>query len=165
MGRRQAREAALQVLYQVDVGQVDPEEALNHLLKMASPNHGRVNQNERARGEDVETASLSPKDLLFARELVTGTLGHLKDFDQIIARLSRDWPLYRMAVVDRNIMRLALFEIYYREDVPNSVAVNEAVELAKTFGGQDSSRFINGILGRVVKDPDGFYPPSEREGE
>ncbi len=162
MGRRQAREAALQVLYQVDVGQVDPEEALNHLWEIASQNPGDFDESDQENEEDAEMAPLSPRDLLFARELVTGTLAHVKAFDQVIARLSRDWPLYRLAAVDRNIMRLALFEIFHREDIPNSVAVNEAVELAKTFGGQDSSRFINGILGRVVKDPASYYPP---EGE
>jgi N utilization substance protein B len=162
MGRRQAREAALQVLYQVDVARVDPEEALNHLREMASPNPGDSDESDQVNEEDAKIAYLSPRDMLFARELVAGTLAHLKAFDRVIARLSRDWPLYRMAAVDRNIMRMALYEIFHREDIPNSVAVNEAVELAKTFGGPDSSRFINGILGRVVKDPASYYPP---EGE
>ncbi|NHM27836.1 transcription antitermination factor NusB [Desulfofundulus sp. TPOSR] len=162
MGRRQAREAALQVLYQVDVARVDPEEALNHLREMASPNPGDSDESDQVNEEDAKIAYLSPRDMLFARELVAGTLAHLKAFDRVIARLSRDWPLYRMAAVDRNIMRMALYEIFHREDIPNSVAVNEAVELAKTFGGPDSSRFINGILGRVVKDPASYYPS---EGE
>ncbi|MDK2887571.1 MAG: transcription antitermination protein NusB [Thermoanaerobacter sp.] len=154
MGRRQAREAALQVLYQVDVARMDPEEALDYLQKMAFPVTDDTKENNKP-------ASLSSRDMLFARELVTGTLAHLKEFDLIISRLSQDWPLYRMAAVDRNIMRLALYEIFFREDIPGSVAVNEAVELAKTFGGTDSSRFVNGILGRVVKDPAAFYPVQE----
>ncbi|HHW42485.1 transcription antitermination factor NusB [Desulfofundulus thermobenzoicus] len=140
MGRRQAREAALQALYQVDVGKVDPGQALANLAEM--------------RG-------IAPEDLDFARELVTGTLAHVQALDLIISGLSRDWRLERMAVVDRNIMRLALFEIFHREDIPSSVSVNEAVELAKTFGGADSSRFINGILGRVVKEPDRYFPLKE----
>ncbi|SHJ29611.1 transcription antitermination factor NusB [Desulfofundulus thermosubterraneus] len=164
MGRRQAREAALQVLYQVDVARVDPEEALNHLREMASQNPGDFDESDRVNEKDVKIAYLSPKDMLFARELVAGTLTHLKAFDQVIARLSRDWPLYRMAAVDRNIMRMALYEIFHREDIPNSVAVNEAVELAKTFGGPDSSRFINGILGRVVKEPASYYLPEGESG-
>lgn len=139
MGRRQAREAALQVLYQVDVGGADPEKALVHV--------------EQATG-------IAPEDLCFARELVTGTLAHRVALDRVIACFSRDWELTRMAAVDRNIMRLALFEIFHREDIPHRVSVNEAVELAKVFGGEDSSRFVNGILGQVVK-VSGVYDLSE----
>lgn len=143
MGRRRAREVALQVLYQIDLTGVSFEEAFLHL---------------------PEVTYIDEKDLNFARELVCGTLAHRESLDRVIAQLSHDWPLYRMAAVDRNIMRMALYEIFHREDIPNSVAVNEAVELAKTFGGHDSSRFVNGILGQVVRDPGRFLTASEGEG-
>ena len=144
MGRRRAREVALQILYQVDLTGAPPEEACSFL---------------------PEVTFVEEKDLAFARELVFGTLAHREALDRVIAGLSHDWPLYRMAAVDRNIMRLALYEIFHREDIPNSVAVNEAVELAKTFGGHDSSRFVNGILGQVVKDPGRFLAAFEGEGK
>ncbi|OAT86529.1 transcription antitermination factor NusB [Desulfotomaculum copahuensis] len=137
MGRRQAREAALQTMFQIDIGRVGPEAALAHV-------HSE--------------AGLKAEDLQFARELVMGTIEHLSGLDAVITRLSRDWRLDRLAAVDRNLMRLALFEIFYRDDIPSGVSVNEAVELAKAFGGPESGRFINGILGRVVKDPAAYNP-------
>jgi transcription antitermination factor NusB len=82
-----------------------------------------------------------------------GTVENLAEIDRIIAAYSKDWQLDRLARVDRNIMRLAVYEILYREDIPAGVSVNEAVELAKIFGGEDSGRFVNGILGRVVTMP------------
>ncbi len=132
MGRRQSREAALQTVFQVDVGKADPEYALNYLAR---------------------DSGIKKEDIDFARQLVMGTLENLAEIDRIIATYSKDWQLDRLAKVDRNIMRLAVYEIIYREDIPASVSVNEAVELAKIFGGEDSGKFVNGILGRVVAMP------------
>lgn len=129
MGRRQARESAIQVLYQVDVGKMEVEEAFQYLQ---------------------DNFTLSDADAKFARELVNKTLEQITELDKHIAELSRDWNLERMAVVDRNILRLALLEILYIDNIPNNVTVNEAVELAKKYSGQHSSKFINGILGAVV---------------
>lgn len=129
MGRRQSREAAFQAIFQVDVGQANPEQAINYT---------------------VENSGTKPEDLGFTRELVAGALEHLEEIDRIIASYSKDWQLERLARVDRNIMRLAIYEILYRDDIPASVSVNEAVEMAKVFGGEDSGRFVNGILGRVI---------------
>lgn len=129
MGRRQSREAALQVLYQVDVGGADPDKAL---------------------ADTSELNEIDPDDLIFTRELVLGAMGHIEDIDRIIATLSKDWNIERLARVDHNIMRIAIFEIMHRDDIPFGVTVNEAVELAKTFGGEDSGRFINGILAHVA---------------
>ncbi|MCL6610986.1 MAG: transcription antitermination factor NusB [Peptococcaceae bacterium] len=130
MGRRQAREAALQALFQVDVGGADPEKAL---------------------ADTAEMTGIAPDDIAFMRELVLGSLSHLRDIDRIISSLSRDWNIDRLARVDHNIMRLAAFEILYRDDIPFGATVNEAVELAKTYGGDDSGRFVNGILAQVGK--------------
>lgn len=128
MGRRQAREAAIQALYQVDVGGADPEKAM---------------------ADTAEMTNIAPEDMAFMRELVLGAISHLRDIDKIIASLSRDWNIERLARVDHNIMRMAIYEILYRDDIPFGVTVNEAVELAKTFGGKDSGRFVNGILAQV----------------
>ncbi len=129
MGRRRAREAALQALYQVDVGGADPDRAMAHT---------------------AEFTSLGTDDLAFMRDLVLGSLAHLPEIDRIIASLSRDWNIERLARVDHNIMRMAAYEILYRDDIPFGVTVNEAVELAKTFGGMDSGKFVNGILAQVA---------------
>ncbi|MDD3653723.1 MAG: transcription antitermination factor NusB [Desulfotomaculaceae bacterium] len=135
MSRRQARERALQVLFQVDLGNAKPAEAFNNL----DENFGALNENED-----------------FARMLVEGTLAHREAIDQVIASISKDWDIKRMANVDRNIMRLALYEIYYCKDIPNSVSINEAVDMGKVFGGEESGKFINGILGRVLEDPERY---------
>lgn len=137
MSRRQARELALQVLFQVDVGGAAPEAATEYAAR---------------------EKTLSQEDLAFARRVIFGTLAHLKSIDQVVSRVSHDWEIDRMAAVDRNLIRLALFEIFYCEDIPVAVSVNEAVELAKVYGGDDSSRFINGILGKVARDPASYLP-------
>ncbi|KJS17434.1 MAG: nitrogen utilization protein B [Peptococcaceae bacterium BRH_c4b] len=132
MGRRQSREVALQALFQVDVGKADPEYAVNYLALDGG-----------ARKDDID----------FARELVMGTLANLQEIDRIIALFSKDWQMERMARVDRNIMRISVYELMHRDDIPPGVSVNEAVELAKLFGGEDSAKFVNGILGQVVTLP------------
>jgi N utilization substance protein B len=133
VSRRQARERALQVLFQVDLGGVDPRKAMQHM--------------------DENCGSLM-KEADFAERIVFGTLENLKLIDQVIASISKEWDLKRMASVDRNIMRMALYEILFCKDIPGSVSVNEAVELGKIFGGEDSGRFINGILGKVLENPE-----------
>jgi transcription antitermination protein NusB len=133
LARRQAREAALKTMFQIDVGKIEKDSALQHVL---------------------EDFPLVVEDGLFARELVTGASEHLGEIDAIIRRVAVDWNLERMAGVDRSILRLALFEIAFRQDVPNAVAVNEAVELAKLYSTDESGKFVNGILGKVVTQPE-----------
>lgn len=86
----------------------------------------------------------------FAKELIRGTVEHLSEIDQKIAAFSEGWTIVRMGNVDRNLMRLATFEIFFRNDIPERVSLNEAIELAKRFGGEDSAKFVNGILDRLV---------------
>ncbi len=131
MSRRLARELALKVLYQHDLVGGDPERALETLCE--------------------EEAAL-PESREFARDVVAGVLGHRREIDDRIAAYARDWRLERIAPVDRNILRLGIFEILYRPDIPTGVAINEAVELAKVYAEEESSRFINGILGQLAKD-------------
>ncbi|MFA5385830.1 MAG: transcription antitermination factor NusB [Eubacteriales bacterium] len=132
MKRRQARELALQILFQIDLGHAPPETAFQYTVQ----------------GKDMDQESID-----FIRRIVFGSIQNLKILDKAIASVSRDWDLGRMAAVDRNIMRMALFEIFYCEDIPDSVSLNEAIELAKIFGTDDSSRFINGVLGKIAEAP------------
>ncbi|MFZ5753863.1 MAG: transcription antitermination factor NusB, partial [Bacillota bacterium] len=87
----------------------------------------------------------------FALYLINGVVAHLAEIDKIIRQFAVEWELERMATVDRNIMRLALFEILYSDNVPEAVATNEAIELAKSYGSEESARFTNGILGNIIK--------------
>lgn len=134
MSRRKAREIAVQALFQLDFNSgVTSNEALTSVLDE------REDTNETTR--------------LYAQALVEGTQQNLAAIDDYISELSREWKIDRMAGVDRNIARMAIYEMKYSsERMEPGVAINEAVELAKTFGTEDSSRFINGILGSIVKN-------------
>jgi transcription antitermination protein NusB len=126
--RRKARHQALHMLYQREI----TEESVGRILADGSWN-----------AEDGEPTE-------YCRELVTGVESRQPRIDGIIEDISQNWALSRMPLVDRNILRLAVFEMLYREDVPDSVSINEAVEMAKVYGGEDSSKFVNGILGRLA---------------
>lgn len=88
----------------------------------------------------------------FAQPLIDGMVAHLPEIDERIARYCDNYEFRRIAPVDRNVLRLAIFEMLYRDDIPPVVSINEAIELAKMFGGPDSGRFVNGILDRVKGD-------------
>ena len=88
----------------------------------------------------------------FAQPLIEGMLAHLPEIDQRICRYCQNYDFHRISAVDRNVLRLAIFEMLYRDDIPPVVSINEAIELAKEFGGPDSGRFVNGILDRVKDD-------------
>jgi len=130
LGRRQSREAAMKALFEIELGQVNVDTAIKHIMSECD-----FNDNDRQ----------------FLKILVEGVLKHINKLDKIISRFSEKWEIERMSAVDRNIMRLALYEMLYRDDIPNAVSINEAVELAKKFGGEESWRFVNGILGKYVK--------------
>jgi len=130
-GRRSARELVLSALFQIDLAHVSPDEAVSI-----------VSNADRYADET----------LCFARELVLGSSRHLSKIDSVIERHARGWSLDRMANIDRNILRLALYEVLYRTDIPPSVTVDEAVELAKKFSTAESGRFVNGVLGNVVRN-------------
>jgi transcription antitermination protein NusB len=129
--RRKAREAAVQVLYQIDLTGEDPERALELYFE-------HLTATEDARE--------------FAGELVRGCVVHRDVIDAKIRDVSRHWRLERMARVDRNILRLSTFELLFLPDVPRKVTLNEAVELAKRFGDEDSPAFVNGVLDRIASD-------------
>ena len=93
------------------------------------------------------------EDLTFARKLAHGVLSHLGDIDNIIQKAAPEWPLAQIPIIDRNVLRIGLYELLYsdKSEVPPKVAINEAIELAKTFSGKISGKFINGVLGTVFK--------------
>ena len=126
--RRKARALALQALYEVDSVGHEVEGAVNHLLAKEG---------------------LSEENADFVRELVSGVIQNKEKVDHNIKSFAPAWPIEQIPVIDRNILRLAIFEILLDNKVPVKVAINEAVELAKTFGSDNSSRFVNGVLGSV----------------
>ncbi|MBI5682859.1 MAG: transcription antitermination factor NusB [Deltaproteobacteria bacterium] len=129
--RRHARELALQVLYQLDVkGNCDTYDTLTLQVKPSYP-------------ETIHD---------YIHKLVDGVRKYRDEIDVIIEAYSENWSLNRMAIIDRNILRLAIFEILYCRDIPYKVAIDEAVELGKKFGTEESSAFINGILDRIAKE-------------
>lgn len=88
----------------------------------------------------------------FVRELVDKVVANISDIDQIIVKYAPEWPIEQITNVDRNILRIGVYELKYSETIPSKVAINEAIELAKTFGGESSGRFVNGVLGAIYKD-------------
>ncbi|MBO1512426.1 transcription antitermination factor NusB [Metabacillus bambusae] len=125
MKRRTAREKALQALFQVNVSNIEPNEAIEHVL-------------------DEETADQ------FMNSLVFGTIEHEKELDELITPHLVNWTIDRLANIDKTILRMAAYELKY-EDVPANVTLDEAVELAKAFGDDHSSKFVNGVLSKIKK--------------
>ena len=96
------------------------------------------------------------EDTNFTRSLVKGVIDHLAELDKIIEKAAPEWPILKIPIIDRNVLRIGLYELLYsnKEEVPPKVAINEAIELAKTFGGPTSGKFINGVLGTIYKQLD-----------
>jgi N utilization substance protein B len=129
-GRRAARTVALQALYEIDTTGHEPEDVMQR----------RITEN-----------SLAPDAAEYARELVNGVLQNVPNIDELIQKAAPAWPFTQMAKIDRNIIRIALYEALFKpEKLPFKVVVNEAVELAKLFGSESSSRFVNGVVGSIV---------------
>ena len=103
---------------------------------------------------NIEEFGPGLEDETFVWQLVNGVVSHIEDIDKIIEKAAPEWPLSQITVVDRNVLRLGLFELLYedKKEVPPKVAINESIELAKTFGGENSGKFINGVLGTVFKE-------------
>ncbi len=129
--RRKAREAAIQYHFWRDLQHGEMPEKIDDFW---------------------EFCPATPRVREFAQPLIEGMVTHLDDVDERIKRYCENYDFHRIAPVDRNILRLAIYEMLYRDDIPPVVSINEAIELAKTFGGGDSGRFVNGILDRVKKD-------------
>lgn len=131
MKRRKAREHALQILFQLDIKQEKPSAAILKRFWAEFP----VDDEVRA----------------FAEEIVKGTYKHLAEINAIIRQCAKNWSLDRMAVVDRNVLRMAVYEVLHRMDIPTSVTINEAIEIARKYGTDESGAFVNGILDSVAR--------------
>lgn len=130
---------ALQVLYQVEVSQTPADEAIHLYYEILGA------------GDDLKfQVSVSARP--FAEHLIEGVSVRKSEIDELIASASEHWRLERMSIVDRNILRIALFEMLHCPDIPPKVSINEAVDLGKTFGSADSGAFINGILDHILAE-------------
>lgn len=152
--RREARERAVQFLFQHDI---NPAQNLQSELdqfwtsqRAAALEEGKKDM--ATWGEAVELPPPTVEDAetrLFAEPLIRGVLEHREQLDEEIKKHARNWDFNRIAVVDRNIMRLAIFEMLHRKDIPPVVSINEAVDIAKKFSTEDSGKFVNGILDKI----------------
>lgn len=129
--RRKGREAALQILYQIDMAGVSAEQAIRDYWLLLAPSR---------EGED------------FANLLVRGYCSEAESIDEVIRGVSQHWRFERMIRVDRNILRLSVYELKHVDDVPRRVTLNEAIELAKKYGTESSPGFVNGVLDRIAND-------------
>jgi len=127
--RTRARSIALQVLYEFDIANHSPEIVLN---------------------ERVADSALDENLILFSRQIIFGVIPIIQILDSVISKHAPEWPLDQVAVIDRNILRIALWEIAVYNHTPVKVAINEAVELSKMFGSESTPRFVNGVLGSLV---------------
>jgi N utilization substance protein B len=135
---RCARELAVRSLFARDVGQGRPVDVLDYL---------------------VAEEGVPPPEAARARGLVEGVSARLAQIDRLIAAYAQNWSLPRLAAVDRNVLRVAVYELLHVPEVPTGAAIAEAVEVAKTYGGEDSGRFVNGVLGQLARDRAAGGPP------
>lgn len=151
--RRQARERAMQFLFQFDLNPADDiERGLEEFWRThaieAEPTTRRGAKPTRKTGSEESIAN-EAQLRLFAEPLIRGTIEHMTEIDALIRKHAKNWELHRIATVDRNILRLAIYEMLYREDIPPVVSINEAIEIAKKYSTQDSGKFVNGILDKI----------------
>jgi N utilization substance protein B len=143
--RHLSRTLAMQTLYEWDFGG-QKKKNFDDLLK--------YNISEFAPGFD---------DKNFAQHLVEGVLEHLAEIDDFIKKYATEWPLEQITTIDRNILRMGIFELKFDPEIPSKVAINEAIEVAKTFGGESSGKFVNGVLGTLYKQLE--LPAEETEAQ
>lgn len=129
--RTKAREYALQILYAVDITKDDPSDCIERFWEGNDETSGEVKK--------------------FAANLVLGVSDKKSEIDRMITKYTKNWELSRIAVIDRNILRFAAFELLFLKDIPPKVSINEAIDIAKKFGGSDSGKFVNGILDKINK--------------
>ncbi len=154
--RREARERAIQFLFQHDVNcPTDLDRELDRFWESQRLVVIAEEKGDARWGEEPEPQPLTAEDIAvrsFAEPLIRGTLENRDQLDERIKKYAKNWDLRRMAVVDRNVLRLAIYEMFHRDDIPPIVSINEAVDIAKKFSTDDSGRFVNGILDKVKSD-------------
>lgn len=129
--RTKARECALKILYQMEMTKDSCDDSIRIFWE----------------GEPQPEEAVKE----FANQLIRGVNGNIKEIDKAISEYATNWQINRMAVVDRNILRIATFEMFYIDDIPPKVSINEAIDIAKKYGDTDSSKFVNGILDKISK--------------
>ncbi|NMB34144.1 MAG: transcription antitermination factor NusB [Clostridium sp.] len=130
MGRRASREIAMKLLYQIEIRKDSKAEQV---------------------WDEIEEYKLNTKDVNYVKDIVEGVCDNKESIDNAIREHAKGWKLQRISKVDLAILRLSIYEIYHREDIPINVSINEAIELAKSYSGEESSPFINGVLGGIAK--------------
>jgi N utilization substance protein B len=154
--RREARERAVQFLFQYDLNHAENLEAALDLFWDSQRAAALAEEKAVARwGEAVELPPATTEEAAvraFAEPLIRGTLEHTPELDEQIKKYALNWDIHRMAVVDRNVLRLAIYEMLHRDDIPPVVSINEAVDIAKRFSTEESGKFVNGILDKIKGD-------------
>ncbi len=143
MKRRLAREIAIQSLYQMEMNDVGADAAIETVLE-------EIEQDN----ESNQTVEDKPALVHYVEKLVNGTYSIRAQIDQLLIVYLKGWKMDRLSRVDRQILRLAVYEMVYLDDVPPKVVINEAIELAKHFGVEESGKFVNGVLGKMIKELD-----------
>ena len=147
--RRRSRVVALQILHQMDVS---PELAADAALGLYFGQLATRGVEIAVDEDEPGTSQTGPIDRALVEQLIHGVFDHRAELDQMLAASSKNWRIERMALVDRNVIRLALYEIKFCPEVPVAVAINEAIELCKQFGSAEASAFVNGLLDRAVDE-------------
>ena len=140
MKRRLAREIAVQSLYQMEMNEVNASDAVDMLMEEAAQEDSEIGAGPG------ETGKINA----YVRELVDGVIAQQQTIDDMLQQFLTGWQVDRLSRVDRQILRLACYEMVYRDDVPPKAALNEAIELAKHFGTDESGKFVNGVLGKLL---------------
>ncbi|NDI34225.1 transcription antitermination factor NusB [Chengkuizengella sediminis] len=140
MKRRQAREIIIQCLYQMELNEVTSTSAIDSI----------ITEQDDVENEGIN--NINPEDLQFIQQLIDGTFQKKTNIDFLINDYLKGWKIERLSRVDIQILRLALYEMFYLNDTPPKVVVNEAIELSKYFGTEESGKFINGVLGKMIKE-------------
>ncbi|HHY64475.1 MAG TPA: transcription antitermination factor NusB [Clostridiaceae bacterium] len=143
MGRRETRENAMKLLYQIQIQKDDIQEQIGRFIE--------------------ENGIISDSDKEYLLDVVNGVLEKSAELDELISRHAKDWSVQRMPKVDLAIMRLSCYEMKYRDDIPINVSINEAVELAKKYSGDQSKSFVNGVLGKIYTEIKGDHENAPEE--
>ena len=153
--RREARERAVQFLFQHEVNPPENLEAALEQFWYSQRMAAVTDESKATWGQPVQLPAPTADEAalrVFADALIRGALEHREECDALIRKHAKNWDLHRIAAVDRNVMRLAIYEMLHRDDIPPVVSINEAVDIAKKFSTHDSGKFVNGILDKIKSD-------------